>query len=315
MMSVDVLEPAFLGATENPRYMPEHIPVMLNEAIDFLNPKPGGVYIDATLGLGGHAAEILGRIGTEGRLIGVDRDAQSLEKAKERLLPWEGQCSFAHRNYLQLDSVIKELKINGVDGILMDLGISSFQLEDSSRGFSLQANGPLDMRMNQEEEVTAFDVVNSYSEEKLVAIFQEFGEERYAKRIVRNLIAQRDEQPIETTKQLAEIIIQSAPWQAGKVRIHPATRVFQAIRIAVNKELESLQEALNKSVGLLNPGGRIVVIAFHSLEDRIVKNSFREFANQDKVRLLTKKPLRPSAEEVEFNGRARSARLRAVERI
>ncbi len=314
-MNVDVLEPLFLNTSEIPKRMPEHIPVMLKEVMNYLSPKPGGVYVDATLGLGGHATEILRCIGPRGQLIGIDRDAKSLERAKEKLAPYLDQCTFIHGNYSQMDAFLKNLNINQVDGILIDLGISSFQLDDPLRGFSLQANGPLDMRMNQEEGRSAFDVINSYSPDELISIFQDFGEERYSKRIVRHLVNRRDEHPIESTKELAEIIIRAVPFGGGGQRIHPATRVFQAIRIAVNKELESLQEALNKSMDLLTVGGRIAVISFHSLEDRIVKNIFREFKGKNIVEILTKKPLRPTEEEVSLNGRARSARLRVAERI
>ena len=293
----------------------EHVPVMVKEVIEYLQPQVNGIYVDATLGLGGHAEAILRRIGIRGRLVGIDRDDSSLHAAKRNLSGYEPQCQFVHENFRNIDRILKEQKLDKVNGIMLDLGISSFQLEDESRGFSFQKEGPLDMRMNQQSRITAYDLVNSLSEYEIAKILRDYGQERWYNRIARNIVRQRALSPIRTTDELKMIVVKSMPPHQRHQKIHPATRTFQAFRIAVNSELEEIEMALDKCIDHLAPGGRLVVIAFHSLEDRIVKEKFRLFARLGQARILTKKPIRPQEEEVEQNSRARSARLRAVERI
>ncbi len=292
-----------------------HIPVMLEEVMKFLDPKQNDVVVDGTLGLGGHAEAILKRIGPRGRLIGIDRDERSLGMAKERLRPYAEQSHFVQGDFRDLDRILKDLGITQVNGIILDFGISSFQLDDPQRGFSFQTEGPLDMRMDQNNPYSAFDLVNSASEKELTVVLRDYGEERWHDRIARTIVRQRAAHPISTTGELREVILKAVPSRKGKgERIHPATRTFQAIRIAVNRELESIDIVLKKCVDLLAPGGRIAVIAFHSLEDRIVKQQFRALAQDGKVKLVVKKPLRPSEKECQENSRARSARLRIAER-
>lgn len=292
-----------------------HIPAMLEEVMEFLDPKENDVVVDATLGLGGHAEAILKRIGTRGRLIGIDRDEQSLRMAKERLRPYLEQTHFVRGDFRDLDRILSGLGVTQVNGILLDFGISSFQLDDPQRGFSFQMEGPLDMRMDQNNPFSAFELVNSLPEEELAAILRDYGEERWHNRIARTIVRQRSMRPIATTSDLREVVLKAVPSRKGRgERIHPATRTFQAIRIAVNRELESIDIVLKKCVDLLAPGGRIAVISFHSLEDRIVKQQFRALAQEGKVRLVVKKPLRPGEKECQENPRARSARLRIAER-
>jgi 16S rRNA (cytosine1402-N4)-methyltransferase len=292
-----------------------HIPAMLEEVMEFLDPKENDVVVDATLGLGGHAEAILKRIGTRGRLIGIDRDERSLRMAKERLRPYLEQTHFVRGDFRDLDRILSDLGVTQVNGVLLDFGISSFQLDDPQRGFSFQMEGPLDMRMDQDNPLSAFELVNSLPEEELAAILRDYGEERWHNRIARTIVRQRSMRPIATTSDLREVVLKAVPSRKGRgERIHPATRTFQAIRIAVNRELESIDIVLKKCVDLLAPGGRIAVIAFHSLEDRIVKQQFRALAQEGKVRLVVKKPLRPGEKECQENPRARSARLRIAER-
>ena len=292
-----------------------HIPVMLNEVIEYLQPKPNHVFVDGTLGLGGHSEVILDLIGTQGRLIGIDQDAQVLAITKESMTGHLGQCDLVHDNYRNIDKILENLNVKQVDGILLDLGLSSFQLNDPQRGFGFRAEGPLDMRMNQESPITAFDLVNSLSEKEISLILKDFGQERWHNRIARYIIAKRTERPIETTTELSHVVLKAMPRYSKRQKIHPATRTFQAFRIAVNRELEGLEEALGKCIDSLKVGGRIGVIAFHSLEDRIVKHAFRALAKTETIKLIVKKPLRPSEGEVTSNPRARSARLRVAERI
>ncbi len=293
----------------------DHIPVMLGEVMEFLDPKENDVIVDGTLGSGGHAEAVLRRIGPRGRLIGIDKDPQSLRAARERLRPYVEQTCFVRGDFRDLDRILSELEITKVNGVLLDLGISSVQLDDPQRGFSFQTQGPLDMRMDQNNPVSAFDLVNSLPENELAGILRDYGEERWHNRIARTIVRQRAMHPIETTADLREVVLKAVPSPRGKgERIHPATRTFQAIRIAVNRELESIDVVLKKCVDLLAPGGRIAVIAFHSLEDRIVKQQFRALAQEGKVRLVVKKPLRPGEKECQENPRARSARLRIAER-
>jgi 16S rRNA (cytosine1402-N4)-methyltransferase len=313
----------------------DHVPVLLKEAIDFLNVRRGGTYIDATVGLGGHSYEIAKRLGAPGHLIGLDKDPAALALARKRLtqgpstarsdsLRESGRSArddrdgtdwptitLLHRSFAE---VAKGQKAGTVDGILADIGVSSLQLDDAARGFSFQAEGPLDMRMDPHSERTAEQVVNHLDERQLADVIYEFGEERRSRRIARAICRSR---PIRTTAQLADVISAAArPMNQAERRIHPATRTFQALRIFVNRELDDLKALLAAAPQLLKPGGRIVVISFHSLEDRIVKDAFREGSNQDVYyRILTKKPVTASEEESDRNPRARSAKLRAAERI
>ncbi len=292
-----------------------HIPVMMKEVQEAIHLKKGGIFVDGTLGLGGHARAILTQIGPEGRLIAIDRDKESLKLAQEHLKEFSAQCEFVHEDFRYLDRVLNNLNIKEVDGILLDLGVSSLHLDNPERGFSFQADGPLDMRMDQESPISAYDLVNSLSENEISTIIKEYGEERWHRRIARYIVSERGKQPIETTAQLRDIILRAIPYRNYKDRSHPATRSFQALRIAVNRELESLERALEVGINFVKVGGRIVVISFHSLEDRIVKLRFRNLSQEGQVKILTKKPLRADEEEVSLNPRSRSARLRAAERI
>jgi 16S rRNA (cytosine1402-N4)-methyltransferase len=296
-----------------------HVPVLLKEAIDFLNVRRGGTYIDATVGLGGHSYEIAKRLGAPGHLIGLDKDPAALEIARERLVVGEPDfptVTLLHRSFAE---IAKGQRPTTVDGILADIGVSSLQLEDAARGFSFQAEGPLDMRMDPRSERTAEQVVNHLDERQLADVIYEFGEERRSRRIARAICRSR---PIRSTAHLADVISAAArPMNPGQNkydqrRIHPATRTFQALRIFVNRELDDLKALLEAAPRILKPGGRVVVISFHSLEDRIVKDAFREGAMKDKYfRVLTKKPVTASEEEQDRNPRARSAKLRAAEKV
>ena len=292
-----------------------HIPVMQQEVLEYLQPRENDVIVDCTMGLGGHAGAILQRIGPHGRLIGIDRDAQSLTRVRERLMPYLDRCYLAQGDFRDMDRMLGEWGIREVDGILFDLGISSFQLDDPQRGFSFQTDGPLDMRMDQNNPVSAFDLINSLSEQELAAVLRDYGEERWHNRIARHIVRRRAAKPIATTTDLKDVVSEALPYRRGRERIHPATRTFQAIRIAVNRELESLEIALDKSLEFLKPQARIAVIAFHSLEDRIVKQKFRAWATAGLAELVVKKPLRPGEKECLENSRARSARLRIARRI
>ena len=293
-----------------------HTPVLLKEAIHFLNVRRGGTYIDATLGLGGHSCEIARRLGPQGRLIGFDKDPAALELARKRLdglaaeLGSEApKIELIHDSFSQIG---RRVEGASVDGLLADLGISSMQLSDAARGFSFQAEGPLDMRMDPRSELTADQVVNRIDERTLADVIYEFGEERRSRRIARAIVRAR---PIRSTAHLAQVVAAALPAMKYQ-RIHPATTTFQAIRIFVNSELEGLKEFLEVAPGALLPSvGRLVVISFHSLEDRVVKEAMREGAKNGLYRLLTKKPVTPSEEEVDRNPRARSAKLRAAEKI
>ncbi len=293
-----------------------HVSVLLKEAIDFLAVKPGGAYIDATVGLGGHSFELARCLGRQGRLIGLDKDPKALAMARERLRPPAGMEDIWPRVELINASFARIAEFanpNGVDGILADLGLSSLQLADVPRGFSFQAEGALDMRMDPSAVMTAEQVVNQLSERELADLIYEFGEERRSRRIARAIVRSR---PIRTSKQLAEVVAAAAgPMKPGL--IHPATRTFQALRIFVNRELDDLKALLNEESAprVLKQGGRLVIISFHSLEDRIVKDAFRDGAQHGRYRVLTKKPVTASEQEVEANQRSRSAKLRAVEKI
>lgn len=312
MMSLMTIEEGLREEMGEPET--DHIPVLCKEVVECLRPHDGGIFIDCTLGLGGHAQAILQAAGPQSRLIGIDRDAQSLQMAAERLKPYLSQCVFVHEDFRNIDKILRRMQITEVDGILLDLGISSYQLNNPQRGFSFQEDGPLDMRMDQDSPISAFDLVNSLSEKEISSILKDYGEERWHNRIARYIIHQRSRHPIETTQELSGIVLKAMPPRKTWQRIHPATRTFQAFRIAVNRELESLDILLDQCVDLLKTEGRIAVIAFHSLEDRIVKHKFRALAQSGKVKLVVKKPLRPGEEEAGRNPRARSARLRAAER-
>ena len=289
-----------------------HVPVLLKEAIDFLDIKRGGSYIDATVGLGGHSYEIAKRLGAQGHLIGLDKDPAALEatRAKLSLETDSPRLTLLHASFAEIG---KRFGPATADGLLADIGLSSLQLNDAARGFSFQAEGPLDMRMNPQAEMTADQVVNQVDEVTLANLIYEFGDERRSRRIARAIVRSR---PIRTTAQLAEIVSGAArPMNQAERRIHPATKTFQALRIFVNDELKDLQELMSSAPQVLRPGGRLVIISFHSLEDRIVKDALRDGVKQGHYRLLTKKPVTPGEEEIQRNPRSRSAKLRAAERV
>jgi 16S rRNA (cytosine1402-N4)-methyltransferase len=291
-----------------------HIPVLLDKVVNFLEPLEGKTILDATVGAAGHAEAILKRLGPTGKYIGLDQDADALKLAEKRLSPYKRQVLLFQNNFVFMKETVFNAGIFAVDGILMDLGLSSLQLEDPSRGFSFQHEGELDMRMDRRRQLTAKALVNSLNEKELGGLLWEYGEERFAKRIAAAIVHYRKKSPINTTKELAEIVEKSIPRKAWPHRIHPATRTFQALRIAVNGELDALKEGLHQAVELLNPLGRLLVISYHSLEDRIVKQFFRTL-NTSFWRILTKKPVVPEAGEIQNNPRARSAKLRVLERV
>ena len=306
-----------------------HVSVLLDECLDGLAIKPDGIYVDGTLGGAGHSSQIVKRL-TTGRLIGIDRDPVALCAAGERLAPFADRVTLVHSNFCQIAQVLKDLDISGVDGILLDLGVSSPQLDDGSRGFSYMVDAPLDMRMNGEDVMSAYDVVNTWSQEELKRIFYDYGEERYAPQIAGAICRRREQKPIETTLELVDVIRSAMPAAALREKQHPAKRSFQAIRIAVNDELGSVEKVMKDAVPCLNPGGRLAVITFHSLEDRIVKNAMANAAKgctcppnfpvcvcgkKPQVKVLTRKPIVSGEEELERNPRARSAKLRVCEKI
>ncbi|MDD2358955.1 MAG: 16S rRNA (cytosine(1402)-N(4))-methyltransferase RsmH [Syntrophaceticus schinkii] len=295
----------------------EHVPVMLKEAVEFLAPREGGTYVDCTLGGSGHAKEILNLIGPTGRLIGLDKDEIAIRRAKEVLAPYLEQVVFIHSDFRRIADLLKELQISEVDGILFDLGVSSYQVLEPERGFSYHADAALDMRMNREAKTTAADLVNNLSEKELSEIIYRYGEERWARRIASFIVTKRKKAPVTTTAQLVEIVKAAIPARARRTGPHPARRTFMALRMAVNDELAAVEEGLRAGIPLLKPGGRVVAISFHSLEDRIVKGVFREHAapSQNVLRILTKKPLVPNNEEINVNPRSRSAKLRAAEKL
>lgn len=307
-----------------------HISVMPREVEQFLDCRPGKIYVDGTLGGAGHAEDICRKILPNGLLIGTDQDADAIENAKSRLKPYASAVKLFQRNFADLPELLSHLNIPAVDGILLDLGLSLHQIENSGRGFSFQRDEPLDMRMNADAGQPASQLVNTQSERQLADLFRKYGEERRAKSIARAIIRKRKQQPILTSRQLANIIIAATPQKRGaKHRIHPATRVFQALRIAVNRELEKLEAFLDVVFDCLNPLGRLCIISFHSLEDRMVKRRFQELekgctcppdfpvctcGKKPLVRSLHRKVIRPSAEEIQRNPMARSAKLRAAEK-
>lgn len=297
--------------------MPEvlHTPVMVKEILDYLNLRPRQIIVDATIGTAGHSLAMLERILPGGRLIGIDRDQESLAVAKERLHQFSESCEFVHGNFMDIDNILKSINIKKIDGILFDLGVSSFQLEDPNRGFSFQSEGPLDMRLDRTSFISAYDLVNNLNQEELSSLLLTFGQERWHNRIARFLVRERERKPIATTLQLSDIVLRAMPYRYRYSRIHPATRTFQAVRIAVNRELEALEIALAKSVELLNKGGRICIISFHSLEDRVAKFSFRRFNAEGKTNIITAKPLTPTSEETKENRSSRSSKLRVAQRL
>lgn len=307
----------------------KHLPVMLNECINGLNIKPDGIYVDGTLGGGGHSYEILSRLNS-GLLVGIDKDDDAIKAGIEHLSQLNKRFLTVKSDFKNYKKILEDLKITGVDGVLLDLGVSSFQLDNFERGFSYSHNAPLDMRMDKTNLLTAEKVVNNYSEKDLTKILYEYGEEPFTKSIVRNIINYRKTQRIETTGQLVDIIKSSVPKKVLMTKGHPAKRVFQAIRIEVNGELLGLEQAINDMVTSLNKGGRIAIITFHSLEDRIVKNAFKLLStncicppelpicvchHKASVKLINKKPILPSEEELKINHRSSSAKLRIAEKI
>ena len=306
-----------------------HVSVLLEECLEGLNIKPDGIYVDGTLGGAGHSSQIVKRL-TTGRLIGIDRDPVALKAAGERLAPYQDRVTLVHSNFCEIAQVLRDLDIDGVDGILLDLGVSSPQLDDGSRGFSYMADAPLDMRMNSEDTLSAYDVVNTWPFEELRRILYDYGEERYSPRIAEAICRRREEKPIETTLELVDVIRGAMPPAALREKQHPAKRSFQAIRIAVNDELGSVEKVMRDAFKCLNPGGRLAIITFHSLEDRIVKNGMADNAKgctcppnfpvcvcgkKPNVKLITRKPIVAGEEELERNPRARSAKLRVCEKI
>ena len=306
-----------------------HVSVLLEECIENLNIRPDGIYVDGTLGGAGHSSQIAARL-TTGRLIGIDRDNVALAAAGERLKPFGDRVTLVHNNFCEIRQVLQELGIPGVDGILLDLGVSSPQLDDAGRGFSYMADAPLDMRMNNEDSLTAHTVGNTWSYEELRRILFDYGEERYAPKIAAAICNRRESKPIETTLELVDVIRSAMPAAALREKQHPAKRSFQAIRIAVNDELGAVEKVMQDAVDCLNPGGRLAIITFHSLEDRIVKNGMADAAKgctcppnfpvcvcgkQPRVKLISRKPIVSGDEELERNPRARSAKLRVCEKL
>ena len=308
-----------------------HYSVLLNETIENLNIKPDGIYVDGTLGGGGHAYQVASRLSEKGRLIGIDQDADAIAAAGERLKEFGDKITIIRSNYANMKEELHRIGVEKVDGIVLDLGVSSFQLDTPERGFTYRdENAPLDMRMDDRQSLTAKDIVNGYSEMELYRIIRDYGEDKFAKNIAKHLVQERAKKPIETTGELTEIIRASIPMKVQVTGGHPAKRTFQAIRIELNKELEVLQNNLDDMIDLLNPGGRICIITFHSLEDRIVKTNFKRNENpctcpsdfpvcvcgkKSKGKVVTRKPILPSEEELEVNSRSKSAKLRVFERV
>ena len=307
----------------------KHYSVLLEETVDGLNIKPDGIYVDGTLGGGGHAYHVCSRLNDKGRFIGIDQDEAAIEAASARLSDFGERVTIVRSNYCDMRSQLHKLGIDKVDGIVLDLGVSSYQLDTAERGFSYRVDAPLDMRMDRRQEMTAKDIVNNYSEMDLFRIIRDYGEDKFAKNIAKHIVMEREKGPIETTGQLIEIIKRAIPMKFQKTAGHPAKRTFQAIRIELNKELEVLRENLDDMIDLLNENGRICIITFHSLEDRIVKTIFKKAENPcvcpshfpvcvcgnvPKGKVITRKPILPSDGELEENSRSKSAKLRIFER-
>lgn len=308
----------------------KHKSVLLDETIDNLNIKPDGIYVDGTLGGGGHSFEIAKRLSDNGRLIGIDQDADAIKAATKRLEPFKSKVTIVRNNYCNMDQVLKELNIERVDGIVLDLGVSSYQLDEAERGFTYNVDAPLDMRMDQRQAVTAKDIVNGYSQADLFKIINNYGEDKFAKNIAKHIVQARQEKPIETTLELSEIIKGAIPMKFRAVGGHPAKKTFQAIRIELNHELDVLTNSIDMMIDHLNDKGRICIITFHSLEDRIVKNGFKKnenpctcppdfpvcvCGNKSKGKVITRKPIVPSDEEIQINKRSKSSKLRVFERL
>ena len=306
----------------------KHKSVLLNETIDGLNIKPDGIYVDGALGGGGHAYEVCRRLGEKGSIVGIDQDAAAIEAASARLKDFGEKVTIVRSNYCDMKSKLHELGIDKVDGIVLDLGVSSYQLDTAERGFSYREDAPLDMRMDTRQKMTARDIVNDYTEADLYRVIRDYGEDKFAKNIAKHIVQARAVKPVETTAELSEIIRASIPMKFQKKSGHPAKRTFQAIRIELNRELDVLRDSLDDMIDLLNPGGRLCIITFHSLEDRIVKSAFRKNENpctcppdfpvcvcgkKSKGSIITKKPILPSEEELEYNSRSKSAKLRIFE--
>ena len=307
----------------------KHVSVLLQETVDGLNVKPDGIYVDGTLGGGGHSYEVCTRLGAKGSIIGIDQDEAAIEAASIRLKDFGEKVTIVRSNYCDMKSGLHELGIDKVDGIMLDLGVSSYQLDTADRGFSYREDAPLDMRMDQRSEMTARDIVNDYSEMDLYRVIRDYGEDKFAKNIARHIVQERAKRPIETTGELTEVIRHAIPMKFQKKTGHPAKRTFQAIRIELNRELDVLRDSLDDMIDMLNPGGRLCIITFHSLEDRIVKSAFKKNENPctcpsdfpvcvcgkvSKGRVITRKPILPSEEEMEVNSRSKSAKLRIFER-
>ena len=308
----------------------KHKSVLLNETIDGLNIKPDGIYVDGTLGGGGHAYEVCRRLGEKGSIIGIDQDAAAIEAASARLKDFGEKVTIVRSNYCDMKSKLHELGIDKVDGIVLDLGVSSYQLDTAERGFSYREDAPLDMRMDTRQKMTARDIVNDYTEADLYRVIRDYGEDKFAKNIAKHIVQARAVKPVETTAELSEIIRASIPMKFQKKSGHPAKRTFQAIRIELNRELDVLRDSLDDMIDLLNPGGRLCIITFHSLEDRIVKSAFRKNENpctcppdfpvcvcgkKSKGKVITRKPIVPGDEELNENQRSKSSKLRVFERI
>ena len=306
-----------------------HKSIMLEEVIESLAIKPNGIYVDGTLGGAGHSSEIVKRLGEDGRLIGIDQDGEAIEAATKRLKPYKDKVTIVRSNYAQMKEVLRDLGIPKVDGILLDLGVSSYQLDNAERGFTYREDVPLDMRMDQRQTKTAKDIVNDYSEMELYHIIRNYGEDKFAKNIAKHIVQARQKAPIETTGQLIEVIKAAIPKKVRATGGHPAKKTFQAIRIECNRELDVLKDSIDAMIDLLNPGGRLCIITFHSLEDRIVKRAFKKnenpctcppnfpvcvCGNVSKGKQLTRKPIIPGEEELEYNKRAKSSKLRVFER-
>ena len=307
----------------------KHKSVLLEETVDGLAIKPDGIYVDGTLGGGGHAFEVCSRLNEQGRFIGIDQDAAAIEAASERLRDFGEKVTIIRSNYCEMKSRLHEIGVDKVDGIVIDLGVSSYQLDTAERGFSYRVDAPLDMRMDQRQQLTAREIVNTYSEADLFRVIRDYGEANFAKNLAQHIVIERQKAPIETTGQLNEIIRHAIPMKFQKTAGHPSKRTFQAIRIELNRELDVLRESLDDMIEMLNPGGRICIITFHSLEDRIVKSAFRKnenpcicpshfpvcvCGNVSKGKVITRKPILPSEEELEYNSRSKSAKLRIFER-
>ena len=308
----------------------KHRSVLLEETVNGLNIKPDGIYVDGTLGGGGHAYEVCVRLNDKGSIVGIDQDEAAIEAASIRLKDFGEKVTIVRSNYCDMKSRLHELGIDKVDGIMLDLGVSSYQLDTPERGFSYREDAALDMRMDRRQTMTARDIVNDYSEMELYRVFRDYGEDKFAKNIARHIVLEREKSSIETTGELTEIIKHAIPMKYQKKSGHPAKRTFQAIRIELNRELEVLRDSLDDMIEILNPGGRLCIITFHSLEDRIVKSAFKKnenpctcpshfpvcvCGNVSKGRIITKKPILPSVEEQESNSRSKSAKLRIFERV